>query len=153
LMTVRNLVLHVGGYENADQTIAQAEADAVEAVYQLRSGAPISYIIEHFGFVDADPLYHAAELDFAAKLHLGPTLYEVATTLSGGNVSDPIVQNDGVHVLVMLNRRPAAVEDFGAARAQVYNDYELAQIDRAAESNIRFLRGQARILLASGESE
>ncbi|HLK71254.1 MAG TPA: peptidylprolyl isomerase, partial [Steroidobacteraceae bacterium] len=131
LMTVQNLVLHVGGFQNADQTISQAQADAVEAVYQLRSGASVDYIMEHFGFVDATPQYDTQQLDFAAKLHLGPQLYQVATTLGSGEISDPVVQSDGVHVLIMQQREPAAVEDFLAARAQVYNDYRIALTEQA----------------------
>ena len=40
-MSLRDLVLHVGGYQNADQSTAQAETDAAEAVYQLRSGVAV----------------------------------------------------------------------------------------------------------------
>ncbi len=152
-MTVVNLVLHVGGYQNADQTISQAEADAVEAVYQLRSGAGVDYAEEHFGFVDATPQYDAQQLDFAARLHLGEQLYAAATALGTGEISDPIVQSDGVHVLVMQQRQPPAVEDFAGARAQVYNDFRLAMTDAAAEQNLQYLRSQAQILLAPGQSE
>jgi parvulin-like peptidyl-prolyl isomerase len=152
-MTVQNLVLHVGGYQNADQSVTQAQADAVEAVYQLRSGASVDYIMEHFGFADASPQYDSQQLDFAAKLHLGAQLFQVATTLGNGEVSDPIVASDGVHVLIMQQRQPAAVEDFSAARAQVYNDYRIALTDQAARRNLQFLRSQAQILLAPGQSE
>jgi parvulin-like peptidyl-prolyl isomerase len=152
-MTVLNLVLHVGGYENADQTFTQAQADAVEAVYQLRSGADVEYVKEHYGLADADPQYDTQQLDFAAKLHLGAQLYQVATTLGSGEVSDPIVQSDGVHVLVMQQRQPPAVEDFPAARPQVYNDWRIALTDQAARQNLQSLRSQAQILLAPGQSE
>jgi hypothetical protein len=49
-MTLQDLVLHVGGYQNANQTLTQARADATEAVYQLRAGASVDYVMEHFGF-------------------------------------------------------------------------------------------------------
>jgi len=152
-MTVRNLVLHVGGYQNVDQTVPQADADAIEAVYQLRSGAPVQYILEHFGFVDASPQYDTSQLDFAAKDHLGPKLYQIAAAMSGGQVSDPIVDADGVHILVMLQRVPPAVEDFPTARAAVYNDYQLERTDRAVQQNLKFLRSQAQIVLAPGQTE
>lgn len=153
-MTVRNLVLHVGGYQNADQTLAQADADAVEAVYQLRSGAAIDYIMEHFGFVDADPAYsNTQQLDFAARIHLGDKLFQVASGMSGGQVSDPIDDADGVHVLVMMQRLPTQPQDFPAARATVYNDYRIAQKDLAIKNDLQFLRSQAQILLAPGQTE
>jgi hypothetical protein len=153
-MTVRNLVLHIGGYQNADQTIAQAEADAVEAVYQLRSGATVDYIMEHYGFVDANPEYDdTAQLDFAARIHLGSKLFQVASAMSSGQVSDPIDDSDGVHVLVMLQRQAPQPEDFPTARAAVYNDYQIARKDQAVRENLQALRSQAQILLAPGQRE
>ena len=38
-MQLTDLVLHIGGFENADQSLDQAMADAAQAVYELRSGA------------------------------------------------------------------------------------------------------------------
>lgn len=152
-MTIRNLVLHVGGYQNADQSVAQAEADAVEAVYQLRSGASLDYVMEHFGLVDAAPQYDTQQLDFAAQIHLGKKLYAIAQTMSGGQVSDPIVDKDGVHVLVMLQRQPPVPADFSTARPQVYTEYRQQQAMLAQQRNLQYLRRQAQILLAPGQSE
>jgi hypothetical protein len=152
-MTVHDLVLRIGGYENADQTLAQAETDAADAVYQLRSGASIDYVKEHFGFVDSGRVDNTEELDFAAKLHLGAKLYDAASSLSDGEVSDPIVQSDGVHVLVMDRRQLPSVADFATARNQVYSDYRDAQNRRATGENLRILRSEAQILLAPGQSE
>jgi hypothetical protein len=152
-MTVHDLVLHVGGYENADQSLAQAETDAADAVYQLRSGASIDYVKEHYGFADSGRSDNTEQLDFAAKLHLGAKLYEAASMLSDGEISEPIVDTDGVHVLIMESRRPPRVADFSTARNQVYSDYRDAQNRRAIEQNLRILRSEAQILLAPGESE
>jgi len=152
-MTVRNLVLHVGGYRNADQTTAQADADAVEAVYQLRSGASLSYVMEHFGFVDADPAYDTQQLDFAAQIHLGNKLYAIAQTLSTGQISDPIDDSDGVHVLVMQQHSPPVAADFPTSRIQVYTDYRQQEAVLAQQRNLQYLRRQAQILLAPGQAE
>jgi hypothetical protein len=76
-MFLTDLVLHVGGFENAAQTVDQAMADAKQAVYELRSGAPADYAKEHFGFVDSGKVA-PQEQDFSARLHLGPKLYAVA---------------------------------------------------------------------------
>jgi hypothetical protein len=152
-MTLHDLVLHIGGYENADQTLAQAETDAADAVYQLRSGGSIDYVKEHFGFVDSGRVDATEQLDFAAKLHLGAKLYEAASLLGDGEISEPIVDADGVHVLVMERRRPPSVADFGTARNQVYTDYRDAQNRGARDENLRILRSEAQILLAPGQSE
>lgn len=152
-MQVRDLVLHVGGYENADQSLAQAETDANEAVYQLRSGSSIDYVMEHFGFVDSGRMDNTEQLEFAAKLHLGDKLYAVASTLSDGEISAPIADFMGVHILIMQRRQPPMLADFTTARGQVYNDYIRMLNERAAKENLAMLRAQARILLAPGQSE
>ncbi len=152
-MTVHDLVLHYGGYADADQSVAQAETDAAEAVYQLRSGAPIDYVKEHFGFVDSGRVSDGEELEFAAQIHLGPKLYPVAAALDTGEVSDPVVDKDGVHVLVMEKRQLPRPAEFSAVRDQVYSDFRAAQKQRASEENLATLRSQAQILLAPGQAE
>ena len=146
-MSVRNLVLRVGGYQNADQSTAQAQTDAAEAVYQLRAGASVDYILEHFGFVD---VHREADIepDFAAKLHLGDSLYTVAATLAEGEISDPQIASDGVHVLLMERRHPPGVVDFTAVRNDVYTDYRQMLTRQATQENLRLLRRQAQILIA-----
>ena len=152
-MQLRDLVLHVGGYENTDQTFSQAEADAIEAVYRLRSGEPIESVMEHFGMVDSGAVDRGMQFDFAAKVHLGARLYQVASQLSTGQVSDPVAMPDGIHVIVMLVRQPPTVEDFPQARAQVYADYRQWQVAQAEKANLQILRHQARILVAQGMAE
>jgi hypothetical protein len=152
-MTLQDLVLHVGGYQNADQTVAQAQVDAAEAVYQLRSGAAVDYVMQHFGFVRSGRAADGEELDFAAKLHLGDKLYQVATTLHDGEVSDPVVDADGVHILIMQRHEFPKVADFPAVRDRVYLDFRNAASNHATEENLSLLRRQASILLAPGQSE
>jgi parvulin-like peptidyl-prolyl isomerase len=152
-MTVHDLVLRVGGYQNADQTTAQAQADATEAVYQLRSGASLDYVMEHFGFMPSGRTAQGEELDFAAKLHLGDKLYGVASQLHDGEVSDPIVDGNEVHILVMERHQFPKVADFSAVRDKVYTDFRNAATARATYENLNLLRSQASILLAPGLSE
>jgi PPIC-type PPIASE domain len=152
-MTLQDLVLHVGGYQNADQTLAQAQVDAAEAVYQLRAGASVDYVLEHFGFVRSGRAADGEELDFAAKLHLGDKLYQVATTLHDGEVSDPVVDWDGIHILIMQQHQFPKVADFHSVRDRVYLDFRNAASNRATEENLSLLRRQASILLAPGQSE
>jgi hypothetical protein len=152
-MNVRDIVLHVGGFENVDQSIGQAEADAEEAIYQLRSGAPLDYVMQHFGFVDTGRMKGEDETDFFAKMHLGADLFKAAAGLRDGEVSEPVVQPDGVHVLVMAHRVPPRHSDFDAVRDKVYEAHKKEQINAAEQENLKFLRGSADILLAPGQSE
>jgi hypothetical protein len=152
-MTVTDLVLHVGGYENADQTIAQAETDAAEAAYQLRSGADRRYVTDHFGFTNSGRTDGSEQLDFAAKLKLGNKLFEVARTLQDGQVSDPLTEPDGVHLLIMDKRVPERSADFESARSEVYAAYRDDMRARADAQNMELLRRDAHVLLAPGQHE
>ena len=152
-MTLHDLVLRVGGYENADQTTAQAQVDATEAVYQLRAGASLDYVMEHFGFTASGRAADGEELDFAAKLHLGDQLYAVAALMRDGEVSDPIPIGNEVHILVMVRHEFPKVADFSAVRDKVYTDFRNTESARATNESLNLLRSQASILLAPGLSE
>ncbi len=148
IMNVRDLVLRVGGYEALDQSTAQAETDAAAAVYQLRSGVAVERVMEHFGLVDSGPP-NQETLDPAARVYLGPRLFEIAGALADGEVSDPISDANGVHILLMNHREPPRVADFGSVRAKVYGDYQNAAAKRAQRDALSILRKDARILAAS----
>ena len=151
-MAVTDLVLHIGGFENADQSLDQAMADAAQAVYELRSGAGIDFVKQHFSFADTGKV-NSEEPDFAARLHLGPKLYAAADKLSDGEVSEPVQDADGVHVLVMQHRQPPVFTDYDGVRNNVYTDYVAAQKAQARQDNLKFLRRGAQILVAPGQTE
>jgi hypothetical protein len=146
-MQLYDIVLHFGGIEDADQSVEQAQADAAQAVYQLRSGASLDYVMQHFGFskgaVNGDE-----EFDFAAKLHLGPKLFAVASELSDGDISDPVTDKDGVHVLIMQHRQAPFLAEFDRVRNNVRGDFVDVEQKRVQQRNIQFLRANADILIA-----
>ena len=151
-MALTDLVLHVGGFENADQSVDQAMADAKQAAYELRSGAAVSYVEQHFGFIDAGKV-NGDEPDFAAKIHLGAALYAVASGMNDGEVSEPVADGEGVHLLVMRHRQAPVFTDFDAVRNNVYTDDLNAEKAKAKQDNLSFLRRGAQILLAPGQSQ
>lgn len=89
-----------------------------------------------------------AEYYFAAKIHLGEPLFEIARRLPSGGVSGPVVLPDGVHVLHMVENRAPVARDFDSARAQVLNDYTQQAIKRLQDRQAQFLRKRANILVA-----
>jgi len=149
-MSVRDLVLHVGGYQDVDQSTAQAETDAAEAIYRLRAGQPIDQVAEHFGMSDSGRSDSGEVADFAAKLHLGRKLFDAASALRDGEVSNPLSDSDGVHVLVMQHRNAPRSADFNSVRAQVYLDYMNAKSKAAQEEGLKLYRREAHIILAPG---
>ena len=150
-MNYTELELRVGGFENVDQSVSQAMADAAQAVYELRSGTPVDQIQQHFSMQVAGN--SGESLDFAAQIYLGPKLFAVAQTLSDGQISDPVVLKDGVHVLVMHRRVAPVPATFDAVRNNVYFDYLKAEETREQQTMLKYLQSTARIVLAPGQSE
>ena len=151
-MTLVDLVLHVGGFENANQSVEQALADAAQAVYELRSGASLDEVKQHFGFEDSGKV-KGMELDFAAQIHLGQKLFSAAKDLTDGEVSDPVINDDGVHVLVMQARSPPVFTSFEDVRNNVYNDYSKMVREQIENQNLDFLRRSSQIILAPDQKE
>jgi hypothetical protein len=152
VMNLTDLVLHVGGYENTDQSTDQALADAAQAIYELRSGAAVGDVAQHFSMADSGKV-SGDTLDFAAQIHLGPKLFAAAQKLTDGQVSDPIADADGVHVLVMHHRQQPIAADFDSVRNNVYNDYIKAEEAGQQQANLKYLRSSAQIMLAPGQGE
>jgi hypothetical protein len=88
------------------------------------------------------------EFYFAARIHLGEPLFEVARNLPDGGVSAPIVAANAIHVLYMSkNKRPVPF-DFAAARDQVLNDFRNDAIAHLRTGDEAFLRKRANVLIA-----
>jgi len=147
-MQVRDLLLRVGGYQNANQSTSQAQTDAEDALYRLRAGAAVEQVMQHFGFVDSGRADAGEVLDFAAKLHLGAKLFPIAAALSDGQISEPSVDVDGVHLLVMQRRQAPRLSDFASVRPKVYADYVESVAKRAQDEELRILRRDAQILIS-----
>ncbi len=82
--------------QDLDQSTAQAEADAAEAIYQLRSGVPVESVMQHFGLADSGRADTGETLDVVAQAASRSELFQVAETLTDGQVSDPVPDSDGV---------------------------------------------------------
>jgi parvulin-like peptidyl-prolyl isomerase len=95
------------------------------------------------GHVDTGEIF-----EFAARAKLAREIYAAAATLQGGQVSEPIRQNDGAHVVVMIEHRLPVREDYAAAADQVWTDYKNEAQARVREANVRYLRSRADILLS-----
>jgi len=88
------------------------------------------------------------EFYFAARIHLGDALFDAARRLRANEVSAPITQPDGVHLLVVSQNTPPLARPFEAARDQVLNDLRTEQIAVLQAKSVQFLRKRANILIA-----
>lgn len=141
-MTVRNLVLPTTAGTSAEQAIAKAK----EAAAVLATNTPIAQVMERFGLKEQTD--YGEDFYFAARIHLGDALFATVTALNGGEVSQPFVAADGIHVVkVIENTRPVALS-FERSRQQVLIDYKNEMQTRLMEATLKFLRTRSKILIA-----
>ncbi|GAC1329727.1 MAG: hypothetical protein NVSMB15_02520 [Steroidobacteraceae bacterium] len=88
------------------------------------------------------------EFYFAARIHLGDSLFEAARHLPDGGVSAPLAEADGIHVLYMLKNKLPEPFDFNAARDQVLTDYRNDAIGHLRRGDEVFLRKRANVEIA-----
>jgi parvulin-like peptidyl-prolyl isomerase len=149
-LRMRDLVAKSGAAGTAEQTMENAQ----QSVTALRAGMPLDQVMQRHRLEDSGILMEAGHPDtgeifeFAAKAKLAPNVYAAAATLQGGQVSDPIRQSDGTHVVVMLEHRMPVQQDYAAAADKVWTDYKIDAQTRVREANVRYLRSRADIMLS-----
>jgi parvulin-like peptidyl-prolyl isomerase len=135
-------------------TPQQAMVNAQQAVTALRTGMPVEQAVQRYRLEDSGALMAAGHVDtgeifeFAARAKLAREIYSAVAALQGGQVSEPIRQSDGAHVVVMLEHRMPVREDYATAADQVWTDYKNEAQARVREANVRYLRSRADILLS-----
>ncbi len=122
-------------------------AAAAAAAEALKAAAPTAALLERWHASDSGKLADE-EFYFAARIHLGEALFDVASRLSDGAVSAPITSADAIHVLYMFRNKKPAAFDFPAARDQVLTDYRNDAIGRLRTGDEAFLRKRANVLIA-----
>jgi hypothetical protein len=118
------------------------------AATAISKGASIDAIMTAYGLKDSGLIDQRANFDFAVAAKLGEDLYRIATSLAAGEVSRPVRQSDGVHILVMLDRKLPPAVDFLATRDRVWQDVQREARYQVEQANIDYLRSKAEILLA-----
>jgi parvulin-like peptidyl-prolyl isomerase len=120
----------------------ESRASAIAAA--LRGGAtPQSQSLVTSGKVDDGQEYY-----FAARIHLGPALFDAAVPLKDGEASAPFAVAGRTHILVMKHNRPPPPVVFEKVRDQVFGNFVRDKIARLEQGNARFLRKRADIKIA-----
>lgn len=121
-----------------------AEARAAQIAIALRGGASAaSQGLTGSGKVDDGEEYY-----FAARIHLGATLFAAALRLKDGEVSAPIVTAGRTHILAMKRNRAPPPVRFEDVRDHVFSDFLRDKVARLEQGNARFLRKRADIKIA-----
>lgn len=146
ILTVRHVLLPA-----SSGTPEQRAQKAREAVAALRGGASVEEVIARFGLTE--PRNDGDEFYFAAKIHLGNALFAQALKLKDGEVTEPLTDADGVHIVKVIRDKVPVPLSFERARLQVLTDLKNAQQERLMAATMRFLRERSKILIASDYSD
>jgi hypothetical protein len=120
---------------------------AQEAVQALRRGVGLAAVMGQARLKESGKV-KGEEFYFAARLHLGERLFAVARALADHGVSDPVVEPDGIHILVMDNNVVPVPREFSQARDAVLNDFRTEEIAKTQQGEAGYLRKRAEILIA-----
>ena len=85
---------------------------------------------------------------FAVRAKLDDALYEAASSLKGGEISSPVTQSDGVHLIVMIKHRFPVPQSFDEASNRVWTDFKKDAQAKVRAANLAYLRSRADILVA-----
>lgn len=150
ILQIRDLIVDGRPEQTPDQVLKQAQ----DAVAQLRAGAQLDEVIRKFGLRDSGLLMKGGKPDtgdifeFAAQANLSPKVYAVLRTLQSGQFSDPILDTDGLHMLVVIARKPPIALDYATVRPRVWTDFKNVAQDKVRNETIKYLRGKAQILVS-----
>jgi parvulin-like peptidyl-prolyl isomerase len=133
LLTVRDLVFPATKADSAEQA--------------LKGGRGVDAVVAQFGGKDSGRV-NGQEYYFAARIHLGDPMFNVAKALSKGEASAPLSAVDGPHILYMVDKIPPVPMSFAEARYRVLTDYQKAAIARVQNADGGFLRKRANVLIA-----
>jgi parvulin-like peptidyl-prolyl isomerase len=150
VMQLRELVVKI----DAARPPAAAQAKAVAAVAALRQGQPLDAVIKKFDLTDSGRFMDAGHADtgdifqFALRAKLDDTLYQATLPLHDGEVSDPVPEGDGVHLIVMIKHRFPVQQTFEEASNQVWTDVKKEAQAKVRSANLAYLRSRADIMTA-----
>jgi parvulin-like peptidyl-prolyl isomerase len=150
VMQLRDLLVKA----DASHPAAAAHAKALAAVAALRGRQSLDAVIKKFDLVDSGRFMDAGHADtgdifqFALRAKFDDTLYQATLPLHDGEVSDPVPESDGVHLVVMIKHRFPVQQTFEEAGNQVWTDVKKEAQAKVRSANLSYLRSRADIILA-----
>jgi parvulin-like peptidyl-prolyl isomerase len=150
VLRLRDLVVS----EDESRNHKEALAVAASAILALRGGTPLATVIQQYRLKDSGRLTNAGKVDiddifeFAVQAKFTPKLFEALKPLNAGQVSEPVEEADGAHLIYVMARRRPLAQGFDAAKNSVWSDYKAAAQARVNKGNLEYLRNRADILIA-----
>jgi parvulin-like peptidyl-prolyl isomerase len=133
---------------------AVARATALAAIAALRKGQKLETVIQKFNLADSGRFMDAGHVDtgdifqFAVRAKADDATYNATLPLKDGEVSEPLEQTDGVHLIVMIKHRFPVAQSFEEATNKVWTDLKNEAQAKVNASNVAYLRSRADILIA-----
>jgi parvulin-like peptidyl-prolyl isomerase len=150
IMQLRDLVVRT----DASRSASAAHAVAIKAAAEIRAGQPLDAVIQRYGLVDSGRFMAAGHTDlgdmfeFAVRAKADDPLYNALSPLKDGEISDPVDESDGVHLIVMIKRRLPVSQTFEQASNRVWADVKRDAEAKVRAANLAYLRGRADIVVA-----
>ncbi len=138
------------GRLSLDDYVAPDSSSATLAVNALRNGQDQSVVIAAQDLKPSGLMADGTEFYFAAKIHLGDTLFSVARTLHQGQVADPINVDGRWHVMIVRQNIPPQLRPFDTLKDKLMEDVRDARATHLHETSEKFLLKRADILVAKG---
>ncbi len=148
IMQMRDLMIPAGSAPD------EALHVAAKAAESLRHGTALDTAMKQFGLQDSRKLLDSGHIDtgdifdFSAKARLDPRVFETAARMKAGDVSDPVVAGDGVHIVVMQKREPPRQREFAEVSNEVWTDLKKDAQDQVRAGNLKYLASKADIRIA-----
>jgi parvulin-like peptidyl-prolyl isomerase len=149
VMQLRDLMIK----PDASTTMAEARNTATAAVSALRHGQPLDSVIKQFNLVDSGRFMDAGHIDlgdifqFAVRAKVDAALYNATLALKTGEVSDPVDEPDGIHVIVMVEHRFPAAQTFEEASNRVWTDLRNEIQGKVRSANLTYLHNRADVVI------
>lgn len=150
IMQLRDLVART----DASRSATVAHTMAIKAAAEIRAGQPLDAVIQRYGLVDSGRFMAAGHTDFgdifefAVRAKVDDPLYNALSPLKDGEISDPVDESDGAHLIAMIKRRLPVSQTFEQASNRVWADVKREAEAEVRAANLGYLHGRADIVVA-----
>ena len=149
VMQLRDLVAPVvAGHPESGRSTA------VAAIGALRAGQPLEQVISKYQLRDSGRFMDSGHVDtgdvfqFAVRAKTDDATFNALLPLKDGEVSEPIEEADGVHLVAMIKHRFPLAQTYEEASNRVWNDLKSEAQAKVNAANLSYLRSRADIIVA-----
>lgn len=142
----RNSARYVSaGATRLHHLLLPAGSDPQAVVLALKQGVSLEHVAAKFRLKELGDGGKTPLPDVALKGSLGDRLFAELLKLKSGEISVPVLEGDGAHLLVVAQRDAPAPQPYELARQTVASDFQRDALKTAQDEYVRFLRGKADV--------